>query len=173
MNPLKPYQISVSGLALGHHAFDYAVGPEFWENFPESEIRTGMVKVSLNLEKQERMLVLSFDIAGEVEMICDRCAYEYMQAVGGTRVVYVKFGEEDGEEDDDVIILAHDHPVMDISGLLYDFIHLMVPYHHLHPAGDDGEPACNPETIAILEKLKPQQEPDPRWSALNKLKNGN
>jgi uncharacterized metal-binding protein YceD (DUF177 family) len=173
MNPLKPYHLTVSGLAIGHHAYEYCVGSEFWENFPESEIRKGTVNVTLNLEKQERMLVLTFVIQGEVEMICDRCAYEYMQPIGGTRVVYIKFGEEAGEEADDVLVLAHDHPMVDISGLLYDFIHLMVPYHHLHPAGEDGEPACNPDTIAILEKLKPRQSPDPRWSALDKLKNGN
>jgi len=40
----------------------------------------------------------------------------------------------------------------------------------------EGTPRCNPETLAVLEKLRTKEEDqesanDPRWEALSKLRN--
>lgn len=171
MNTLKPYQLPFTGLAVGHHDFDFDIGSVFFQCFPESEVRNAQVKISLDLEKQERLLILSFHIEGEVEVVCDRCAYEYMQPIEGDRTVFVKFGEEEAEEDDDVWVIPQDAHDLDLSSLLYDYIHLLIPYHRIHPDQEDGTPGCNPEMITILENLKPHQDVDPRWDALKDLRN--
>lgn len=170
-NRLKPYHLGFTGLSLGHHHFDFDIGSDFFECFEETEIHVGQVKVDLDLEKQEKMLVLSFDIHGEVEVVCDRCAYEYMQPISGKEVVFIKFGSEYLEEDDDVLILPQGSHEVDVSSMLYDFIHLLVPYHRLHLPDEQGNLGCNKENLEILEELSPKETPvDPRWDVLNQLK---
>jgi len=171
LNALKPYHLGFSGLALGHHHYDFDIGSKFFDCFEESEIHAGKVKVDLDLEKQKKMLVLHFDIHGAVEVVCDRCAYEYMQPIAGKEEVYIKFGPEYIEEDDDVLVLPQGSHEVDISQMLYDFIHLMVPYHRLHLPDENGNPECNKENLENLERLAPKENQiDPRWEVLNRLK---
>jgi len=170
LNPLKPYHIAFKGLSLGHHGYDFEIGHDFFECFEESELHEGNVQVHLDLEKQERMLVLDFGFAGEVEVVCDRCAYEYPQPISGKQTVYVKFGDvEEDEGPDDVVFIPEGAWEVDISQIIYDYINILLPMHRVHPNNVDGNPGCNAEMLHLLDELKPPAEIDPRWNALKGL----
>lgn len=156
---------------MGHHGYDYEIGHEFFECFEESELHQGKINVHLDLEKQERMLVLHLGFDGEVEVICDRCAYEYLQPIHGKQTVYVKFGTSEKEEEglDDVVFLPENAWEVDVSQIIYDYINILLPLHRIHPNDTEGNPGCNPEMLRLLDALKPPAENDPRWNALKGL----
>ncbi|MGC8866198.1 MAG: YceD family protein [Bacteroidales bacterium] len=170
MNPLKPYHIPFKGLSLGHHGYDFEIGHDFFESFEQSELQEGKVHVHLDLEKQERMLILDFGFNGEVEVVCDRCAYEYMQPIHGRQTVYVKFGEEEDEgSEDDIVFIPENAWEVDVSQIIYDYINILLPMQRIHPNDADGNPGCNAEMLRLLDELKPPAETDPRWNALKGL----
>ena len=81
MNYLDQFSINIINLSLGVHTFEFDLDERFFENFEEDEISKARVKVLLSLEKQERMLVLYFDIKGSVNVMCDRCLDQFDQPV--------------------------------------------------------------------------------------------
>jgi uncharacterized metal-binding protein YceD (DUF177 family) len=168
---MKDYIIQFSGLKEGFHSFDFQVGKPFFDHFDYSEVTKGVFDVALELEKKTRMLILQFAIRGYAEMPCDRCGEPFKQEIQGDRRLIVKFGEEPGEESEEVIILPETEYKIDISQYLYEFINLMVPVKRIHGDDENGNSLCNPEVIRILEENTGKPETDPRWDALKKLKN--
>lgn len=169
LHPLKPYHISFNGLSMGHHRYNFEIDHEFFECFEASELHEGKVHVHLDLEKQERLLVLDFGFDGEVEVVCDRCAYEYFQPISGNQTVYVKFGEEAEEGPDDVVFIPADSTEVDVSQIIYDYINILLPLQRVHPNDAEGNPGCNSEMLHLLDEMKPPAEIDPRWNALKGL----
>ena len=49
--------------------------------------------------------------------------------------LYVKFGSEYSEENDDVVIVPEAEGEINIAWFLYEFIALTIPLKHVHPAG--------------------------------------
>ena len=81
MNYLDQFSINFINLSLGVHAFEFDLDEQFFEAYEEDEISKARVKVLVSLEKQERMLVLCFDIKGSVNVMCDRCLDQFDQPV--------------------------------------------------------------------------------------------
>ena len=171
MDYLKDFIIHFVGLSVGNHQFEFEVNDLFFEHFEYSQLQHGSVKVEVDLEKQERMLVFSFRINGSVEVVCDRCADEFMLPVSGTEHLIVKYGEEFAEESDDMITIPATEYKIDLAPFIYEYLHLMLPVRIVHPDGPDGKTNCNADTLQILEKLSVHTDMDPRWEILNNLKN--
>lgn len=142
---------------------------KFFECFEGTELNQGRVNVTATMEKTERMLVFNFLIDGVVTVICDRCAGEFEMEIGGEETLYVKFGGEAAEEDDDVLVLPFDENRIDLSGAIYDYISLLVPFRKIHPEKEDGTSGCDPEMLARIEALKPPARSDPRWETLKNI----
>lgn len=169
MNYLKDFVIPFAGLKLGNHTFEFNVDEKFFSCFEGSELGKSKIKVTADMEKSERMLVFSFRIIGVTEVACDRCAGEFDIVIDGEETLIVKFGEEAGEEDADVIVLPHNETKIDLSGIIYDYINLLVPFRRIHPDREDGTQGCDPEMLARLEAMKPPMPADPRWETLKNL----
>lgn len=174
MKPLKLFSIPFTGLKLGTHHFEYQIDKSFFDAFEYSMIKSGDLKVSLALEKQETMLLLNFKIDGVVNLSCDKCLSDFDLPIIVEEQQIVKFVEDGLESDDDEIIsLQRRESEIDISKLLYEMINVSVPFiKQCEQAGV----TCNDEMIAQLEKLSIENKEentnaDPRWEALNKLKN--
>ena len=170
MEKESTYLIPISGLALGKHSFQYEVSDEFFSGMDYSEIQHGKVSVSLDIDREETMLVLTFDIEGTVRVMCDRCADEFDQPIDSNQVFYIKLGTENAEESDDVTVLPADQHDFDLTSLIYEFIILSIPMHRVHPEGQ-----CNPEIIDMLNGMQEVAEEDeetidPRWAALKDIK---
>lgn len=175
MKPLKQFSIPFTGLKLGVHHFDYELDDRFFNAFEYSLIKSGNLKVDLELEKQETMLLLKFKVIGTVNLDCDKCLSEFAYPVNLYERQIVKFAEDELESDDEEIItLSRKDSEIDISASLYEMINVAVPYIK---NCEQADKECDQEMIDRLEQLsidkqaeENEQISDPRWEALNKLK---
>ncbi len=152
LEPLKPYNIGFSGLAEGHHRFSFEIGEAFFACFEKSEITSGEVYLSMNMEKEPSMLVFDFVLKGWIELACDRCLEGYREPVDHAYRLYVKFGDDFREESEDVIIIPREESHFDVSHYVYEFLHLGIPLRRVHPDDKDGNPVCDPDMIDRLKE---------------------
>lgn len=166
----RQFVISFGGLKPGNHQFDFEIDNRFFEEFEYSEYKTGSLQVIIEMEKQQRMLILGFSVSGTVEVVCDRCLDVFPLEIAGKYQLFVKFGNDSHEESDDVIVIPENETRFDVGHYIYEYITLSVPIRHVHPENDNGSSGCDPEVLKELQKLKVFEKADPRWDALKKLK---
>jgi len=166
MKVLKEYEIPFVGLKEGMHNYHFRVDHEFFAQFEYSEVQQGTLSVDVNLEKRSRMMVFTFNIDGKVVVPCDRCLADMDLRLKGEQRLIVKLGHEWKEETDEILIIPDTESHIDISGFIYEYIMLLLPYQRMHP---EGEGLCDETMIEKLEKHEPHRE-DPRWDALKELK---
>jgi uncharacterized protein len=171
LNHLEQYIIPFGGLKPGHHAFDFVVDNVFFDQFEHTEIKSGTVAVHVDMEREERMMVLDFTIFGKVTLPCDRCLEPLKIAIEGKEKLVVKLGDHYEEESELVEIIPETDKLFDISSYLYEYLHLLLPAKRVHPDDENGQSTCDPAVMNKLKELDEQHVPDPRWEALNKLKN--
>lgn len=177
MKALKQFSIPFTGLKLGKHQFDFEIDKSFFDAFEYSLVKNGALKVDVELDKQETMLILHFHIVGTIQLNCDKCLAEFGQQIEINERQIVKFAEDELESDDlEIIVLNRKESEIDVSEMIYEFINVAIPYiNNCEQAGTDQK--CDPEMIATLEKLasgnteqEEEKTDDPRWEALKKLK---
>lgn len=171
MDWFKQFVIQFGGLKADQHHFDFEIDDTFFEHFEYSEIKEGTIHVHLELLKEEKVLAFTFSFDGKVTLPCDRCFEPVDLKINGTEHLVVKFGDGYYEENDELQIIPEGVTQFDISPFLYEYIHLLLPVRRVHPEDENGNSLCNPEVIKMLEQSSSATEPDPRWEALNKLKN--
>ena len=169
MEKKNEFLIPVSGLALGSHSYQFEINDDFFVEREYSEIQQGKASVSLDVDRQETLMVLHFGIQGTVRVLCDRCADEFDLPICAEREFFLKLGTENAEESDDVEVISADQADYDISSLIYEFIILAIPLHRVHPEGQ-----CNPEVLAMMNREETAEDEetdtiDPRWAALKDI----
>jgi len=173
------YNLEFKGLKEGLHEFEFKIEDKFFEHFDQEMVSVGDLDVKVELEKRNTFMKLYFDINGWVELTCDRCLDVYRQKINQQNELFVKFSENDYEDDDEVIWLLPEEYKINLAQVIYEYIVLGIPMKHVHPDKKNGESGCNPEMIERLDNHIPQEEEeeeknsDPRWEALRKLKNNN
>ncbi len=173
MNPLKQYIIPFVGLKIGKHAFNYAIDHTFFDQFEYSLVKNGNLQVFLELDKQETLLQLNFNIEGTLNLTCDRCLAPYPFQVKTTECQIYKFTAEDLGEDEVIALHKSDFEI-DIAPLIYEFITLASPLINVFPCDEDGEKYCDKEMLDKIKALSIQEkeenkETDPRWEGLKKI----
>lgn len=75
-------------------------------------------------------------------------------------------------DDEDIIILAKNDHEIDISGLIYEYINVALPF--INVCDNEGNtPYCDKEMLDKLNKFSANEdndETDPRWDALKNIK---
>lgn len=172
---LSTYNIEFKGLNEGNHEFDYQIGKSFFDFFEESLVSEGDIKVKIVLEKHSSFLELHLNFTGTVVLTCDRCLELYNQKIKGKSSLFVKFGETQSEEGDDVIWLLPEEHQVNVAQIIYEYITISVPLRHVHPAGKGGKLGCNPEMLKKLEEYTRHnsENTDERWNGLKKFLNNN
>ncbi|TAJ14622.1 DUF177 domain-containing protein [Marinilabiliaceae bacterium JC017] len=181
MDKLKDYGISFKGLKDGRHTYEYAIGRSFFELIEEPLVENGDVQVFVELNKSQTMLVLDFDIHGNVESICDNCLAPVNIDVSYQGKLYVKFGEEYQELSDEIIVLPHEVHELNVAQWIYEFIIISLPIRHIHPDDENGEPLCDKNMLKKLDQYlvdtdhidEEEDNIDPRWEALKKFTDKN
>jgi uncharacterized protein len=176
LKSLQQYSIPYTGLKLGIHQFEFEVDDAFFSAFEYSLVKSGNLKVELELEKQETMLILQFHISGSMKLACDVCLADYPYRVEIKERQIAKFTNEADLEDDteEIIVLTKNETEINIASLIYEYINLAAPY--ISRCEDEGNTEwCDLEMINKLDQLsgKPKEESkdaDPRWEALKKIK---
>ena len=163
MKSLQQYSIPFTGLKLGVHDFEFEVNDAFFNEFEYSLVKHGSLKVSLELDKQETMMILHFHISGEMKLGCDVCLADYPYSV--------KIQERQ------IVVLKRNETEINVATLIYEFINLAAPY--ISRCADEGNTEwCDLEMISKLQQLAPgpkiveekEEIADPRWEALKKIK---
>lgn len=165
-------------MSAGVHIFDYVLNDDFFAAIQGPEIEKGELNVCVTVKKANLNIEIKIEMSGTVETICDRCLEPMEVDVETDETLFVKFGKEYQEEDNNLIIIPEDDGIFNIAWILYEFAALSIPISHMH---DNGE--CNPEMINLLHQhqagsidntadaKQENNEPDPRWAALKNILN--
>ena len=174
------YVIGFTGLPDGQHLFSFEIGKTFFEQLDYSEIQDAKLKVKMVLDKNQTMMLASFDIKGKVNIMCDLCTDYFDLTIKGKNEIIYKFSEED-LDDEKIITVKNSETEINVAQPIYEFTALLLPVRRIHPKGK-----CNQEMLKSIDEYlmveipknnKPQkvgpsndEEIDPRWAALKKLK---
>ena len=179
MKSLQQYHIPFTGLKLGKHQFDFDIDEAFFQEFEYSLVKKGNLKVALEMDKQETMLILHFHIKGDIFQACDLCLGDFPTPLEIKEKEIVKFSNDTNLEDntDEIIVLTKNEHELNVAELIYEYIMLAVPM--FNRCEDEGNTEwCDREVLDKLQNLsapaeeeKEENLADPRWEALKNIKN--
>ena len=185
-------------MPIGTQQFEYTIGPEFFRNMENTDVRKADIKVVLSVKNSGESFGLDFDIKGMIIIPCDRCLDDLEHNVDTKYHLRVKYGEEYCDENDEVLIIPESDNSLNVAYMIYDSIILTIPLKHVHPMGK-----CNRAMSAHLKKHSTrnmsdedfeddgfseeeseeifegnddnnnEETSDPRWDALKDLKDNN
>ncbi len=181
MNELKQYEIPILKLENKRHEYEFAGDDAFFGAMEQELIEHGRFRATLILDKTETMLHLTFRIRGSYTLVCDRSLDPFEEPFDTTQKLILKYGDQPQEVSDEIEIIRWDTPVVNVARYLFEFISLTVPMKKLHPRfrqEEEGEEEAETEgKLVYSSKGEPDEEADekpavdPRWEALNQLKN--
>jgi len=181
MEKFRYYNVSFAGLSLGKHDFEFHVTQPFFDLFEfEQDFRNPSLKVQLILDKKNNFLELGFNLSGTVELDCDLTNEPYNQELNGKSEIIVKFGEEFDDSDDEIWVIPHGEHSVNIAQMMYEMTLLAIPVKRIHPDVQNGK--SDSEMLDLLnlyslgeddDENSDNEETDPRWEELKKLKNNN
>ncbi len=174
MGKFTAYKLNLKGLPIGNHHFEYAIDSVFFKDMESADIRSGNVKVDLDLKYDGNAYTLDFTAKGEIAVACDRCLDDMPLPIDTTYHLVVKYGD-DYDEQDNLLIIPESDSHLNVAYTIYDTIALEIPLRHVHPAGQ-----CNKEMAATLRSHSADSDSngeedgeggsnDPRWDALKDL----
>lgn len=184
MEKFRYYNVSFSGLNLGEHDFEFDIAQPFFDLFEfEQDFQRPDLKLKLILDKRNNFLELHFKLKGTVELSCDLTNEPYSQKIKGKSDVIVKFGEDYDYSDDEVWIIPQGEHYINIAQMIYEMTLLALPVKRIHPDVESGK--SHSEMLELLNRYSIEkedeetnddsanEETDPRWEQLKKLKNNN
>lgn len=149
MNALKEFTIPIYGLAIGSHLFHFDIDSEFFTHFENSQIDKGNFKVNLVLDKRSDLIILSFHIAGSIDVECDRCLMEIDLAIEIEEEQILKFSEEENFEEEVHFILVDRHE-LNVARYIFEFIHLNIPLVRRRDCEESNYKDCDKEVLKYL-----------------------
>ncbi|MFV0398960.1 MAG: YceD family protein [Bacteroidales bacterium] len=184
MGRFTPYNLTLKSLTEGIHAYEYQLDNKFFDAIDDDQVHKGKVSVTVHVKRTLQSFELTFAMNGSVQLPCDRCLDDMTLPVEVNEVLYVKFGQEFGEEGDNLIIVPEAEGELNIAWFLFEFIALSIPIKHVHPPGQ-----CNKEMSSKLRKhstrkvedddfedtdefdsgTEDESSTDPRWDGLKQL----
>lgn len=170
MDPFLPYSIPIQGLKIGIHRFKYTLDSAFFRQFEDSPIVEGLVEAVLELDIRSDMLLLDFQLEGYSEAECDRCTAAIHLPILTERQLVVKYGDAEGDEDDEVVFISRDTPEFNVAPYLYEFAVLALPITNTYDCESDPNPPCNRDVLKYLENEADEGKSNPLWDALKDLK---
>jgi uncharacterized protein len=170
------YVIPIHGLKEGIHSYNFVSDKRFFEFFNNPDLPGGNLVVNLTLHKRPQFFELDFHIAGNLELVCDRCLEVFNFDVEIKEKLIVRFGNNFEELNDNIIIIPRDESRFDIAQYIYEFAVLSIPYKKVHPDDVNHVSQCNPDMIKRLNELLIEDKKkltaeniDPRWDKLKNL----
>ena len=173
------YKIRFTSLKDGLHTFTYQIGNEFFEQFEITDIEGANITVEVELEKQPTMMIVNFKTSGTTDLMCDRCTDNVSIPIESSDELIYKFTETEFE-DEKVVSVYRNEIDIDLTQPIFEFITLAIPSKRLHKKGECNQTMLKEisnyllveedESLNETTNENEENEIDPRWSALNKLK---
>lgn len=176
MKGLRDFQIDIFNLSLKLHEFEFSIDDRLFSIHEQDLVKKGSGTCKLELEKSATMMTLRFHIEVDVELTCDRSLDPFDYPIKADEQVIIKFGEDNYALSEDVLVIRNDTPSINVSELIYEFIMLAIPMKKLHPryeADEEEDPDLIYTSSAEEDTSESDEEVDPRWEALKKLKDDN
>ncbi len=148
MGSLNNCIIAYKSLSIGSFDYSFVLDNEFFSRFEGSEITAGNCAVEVQLQRGETMLLVEVKINGEVIVACDRCLEDCPVEVDYSGELIVKFSNEIGEYDGEILWLSPAEGEVDLSQYIYESVVLSLPYQRVHAEGE-----CNEEMIRKFEMI--------------------
>jgi len=178
------YEIGFTSLLDGKHEYRYEIEDTFFEQFDYSDIEGAKLNLVVVLDKSPNMITVDFKTEGTIKVMCDRCTDSFDLSVEGEDDIIYKFSDEE-IDDEKILSIASNETSIDLSTPIYEFTTLLLPSRRLHPVGE-----CNEEMLKEIdnylmvetddvdtannqnsdESQESEEEIDPRWAKLKKLK---
>lgn len=172
MSKKDRFYIDVYNLKNGIHQYDFDIDDSFFTFFGNELTENGKGKAIVTIDKSDNLIDATFEIDIIVELTCDRSLEKFDHPLQQKERMMFKYGDEEQELDVDIMVITRDTQRIDLGQHLFDYIGLAIPYKKLHPrfADDDQE---QDELIfqTPIDEEEDENEADPRWDALKKLKN--
>ena len=169
----RAYDIDIFKLSNGEHTYRFEISDSFFKLFANEIFSRGKFLANVSAFKSDSMIQVFFKIKGTLELTCDRSLELFDHAVSFEKNMIFKYGEEEKELAEDVMIITKNTQKINIASLLFEFISLEIPMKKLHPKFQEE----NQEISMIYSSANKEQENkqeeeniDPRWVALKKLK---
>ena len=172
MCSLESYKVDLKGVKDETMSLDFDLNDDFFRALDGSQLEHGALHVSVSIRKMAGFFELLFHTHGSVVVTCDRCLDDMDQPIDTDNKLLVKLGDT-YSEDDDTVTIDENEGILDMSWFIYEFVMLAIPIKHVHAPGK-----CNSAMTQKLEELsgavrsseEEEEQMDPRWEALKKLK---
>lgn len=173
---MERYRIHILGLSINIHHFQFDVDNEFFKKYGTGLVSNGNFTVELTLDKRETFLEATFAIKGSTKLTCDRSLDEFDFEISKISKLIFKFGDEDLEISEDVIMIHRGTETLELGQYIYEFIALAIPMKKLHPRfKEENDATEDDEEIKLIYTSESSAEStdgtqtDPRWDILKKL----
>lgn len=173
MGSQNKLEIPFEGLKVGKHTFQFNLTDAFFDDIAHSIIDKGSIQVEILLDKKENIMTGDFKVNGFIQSPCDRCNDLVSYPLNFEHRLIFKFGEEASEDEDLIIIPPNEYKIR-LSPILHELLTVEVPPRLVHEENE-----CNQEMLDLLDEYaqsssttsSEEEDIDPRWEALKKIKN--
>ena len=158
------FKIDIASLSPGIHELAFEPEPEDIELDAE---KFDDIEVDARLDVQEGRILVMLQAAAKATLVCDRTLELFDQRIGGSyHVLFAppEFVEHQEEAFDEVRVLQPTDLQLDLTDVVRDTILLSIPQRCVAPGAEEEE--------LETEFGAPEDEMDPRWEALAKLRSG-
>ena len=168
-------------LAFGTQVIECHLDGSFFDTQGTIEVRSADVDATVAVtRKSDNTYRLEIECAGTLTTSCDRCLDDLTMPVDAAYDLNVEqMGTALDDSNDELLIVPSDWQELDVAPIVRDTVLLSMPMTHCH----DDESQCNAGVLAALDNHRAEAVPDgddidnestgsvdPRWAALNKLK---
>lgn len=163
------YSLPIQGLKVGIHHFKYELDHAFFRHFEDSPVENGLMRVRLQLDKRSDMMLFDFVLEGHVDATCDRCTAAIQLPLEYERQLVVKYGEQEGDTEDEVVFISREASEFNVAKYLYEFTVLALPITNTYDCQSEPHPPCN---FDVLKYLAPESDENQAsgsvWDVLKK-----
>jgi uncharacterized metal-binding protein YceD (DUF177 family) len=177
MKVLEAFQIPIIALEDKSYHYTFSGDDAFFAAFEQDWVEKGQFAVTADLTKSALMIQVQMNITGTIELICDRSLEAFNYPFEVNEKLIFKYSDHSEDLGDNLFLLDRKEPKLNLSQDIFDFIALEVPMKKLHPRFVADEDAASTDMFiyttdqADEKPASPTYEViDPRWAALQKLK---
>ena len=169
MKDLKEFNIPFVGLKEGKHLFEYKIDNTFFELYDYNEFEKSSINVTLEFVKKSTLFELNFTASGTVNVPCDVTNEYFDLEITATLPLVVKFGQENNDDNEEILILPHEVYQFSVAQFIYEMIVLGIPNKRVHPKVLDGTMETEALEQLEIKEEKTVETTDPRWDKLKNL----
>ena len=158
MGSRREFDIAFVGLKPGIHEYHYEVDDKFFSAYT-TDFTNCKAQIKLTLEKNTSFMMLKFEVAGKIDVACDRCGNPLQMDLWDEFNMIVKLVENpdemnETEDDPDIYYISRTESHLHLANWIYEFVALSIPMQRMCNESEIGGPQCNKEILSMLKKME-------------------